>query len=69
MPSQSASSRAVPATVRPQTASLRATIGRLASLIWRSSERHSLYQVMLATGHDEHSPDALAQPLRQTGQH
>lgn len=69
MSSQFASSRAVAATVRPQATSLRATIGRLANLIWRSSERHSLYQAMLATSHDEHSPDALAQPLRQTGQH
>ncbi|MGF6241559.1 MULTISPECIES: hypothetical protein [Paraburkholderia] len=69
MSSQSVSSRVVPVTAGVKGSSLRATISRLARLVWRSYERHSLYQVMLAAGHDEALPDTLVHDPRQTGQH
>jgi|HubBroStandDraft_2_1064218.scaffolds.fasta_scaffold3370937_1 hypothetical protein len=68
MSSQFVSSRVAPVTAGERASSLRKTISRLARLMWRSSERHSLYQVMLAAGHDEGLPDALVHDPRQTGQ-
>jgi hypothetical protein len=68
MPSRSVPSRAVPATTGVRAPSLRATISRLARLMWRSSERHSLYQVMLAAGHEEGRPDNRVQRPHSTHQ-
>lgn len=68
MSSQSASSRVVPANGRPASSSLGASIRRLATVIWRSYERHSLYQVMLAAGCHEDLPADLADRLQQAGQ-
>jgi hypothetical protein len=36
--------------------------------MWRSSERHSLYQVMLAAGHEEGLQDNLVQRSRSVRQ-
>lgn len=68
MSSQSASSHVVTAAVRPVPVSLGATIRRIASLLWHSYERHSLYQVMLASGEDGEADD-LALRARRGGQH
>jgi hypothetical protein len=67
MPSQSVSSRVVPATVGVRAALFRATVSRVARLMWRSSERHGLYQAMLAAGHDEGVRHNLVHDPRQTG--
>ena len=40
----------------------------LATVIWRSYERHSLYQVMLAAGCHEDLPANLTDRLQQAGQ-
>jgi hypothetical protein len=50
MSSQSVSSRVVPANRRPTAASFVASVRRVARVMWRSYERHSLYEVMLAAG-------------------
>ncbi|SIO53117.1 hypothetical protein SAMN05444168_6464 [Paraburkholderia phenazinium] len=68
MSSRSISSRAVPATTRGPAPSLRATLSRVARLMWRSSERHSLYQVMLAAGHEEGLQEHLVQRPHSTPQ-
>jgi hypothetical protein len=68
MSSQSASSRVVPASARPASASFGVTIRRLAKSIWRSYERHSLYEVMLKGGYYEGLPDDLERRTRQLGQ-
>ncbi|WP_133894656.1 hypothetical protein [Paraburkholderia sp.] len=68
MSSRSVSSRAVPATSGVGAPSLRATLSRIARLMWRSSERHSLYQVMLAAGHEEGLQDNLVQRSRSVRQ-
>ncbi|HEV3425481.1 MAG TPA: hypothetical protein VG105_17215 [Paraburkholderia sp.] len=67
MSSQSASSHVVPATARSSGSSLGATIRRLARVVWRSYERHSLYQVMQATG-DDGLKDEFAQGRHPAGQ-
>ncbi|WP_144155504.1 hypothetical protein [Paraburkholderia sp. BCC1885] len=69
MSSQTVSSRIVSATAGARGSSLKATISRLARLMWRSNERHSLYQVMLAAGHQDASTDAPVHDSLQTGQH
>jgi len=48
---------------------LGATIRRLVRVVWRSYERHSLYQVMLAAGREDSLPDDLVQSPRRTCQH
>lgn len=68
MSSQSASSRAVSTNARPASSSLGATMRRLATVIWRSYERHSLYQVMLAAGCHEDLPADFADRPQQVGQ-
>ena len=68
MSSQSVSSRVVPVTAGVKGSSLRATISRLARLVWRSYERHSLYQVMLAAGHEEGLQEHLVQRPHSTPQ-
>jgi hypothetical protein len=69
MSSRSVSSRVVSANAGAQASSLMATISRLARLMWRSYERHSLYPVMLAAGHDEVLQDGLVRDAHQSGQH
>ncbi|HEY1998401.1 hypothetical protein [Paraburkholderia sp.] len=69
MSNPSASSHVASSTARAMPLSLRTTIRRIARLMWRSYERHSLYQVMLAAGHDEDAPDDLALRARRGGQH
>lgn len=68
MSSQSASSRVVPASARPAVSSFGVTIRRLAKSIWRSYERHSLYEVMLKGGYYEGLPDDLERRTQQMGQ-
>jgi hypothetical protein len=53
MSSQSVPPHVAAANAVVRASSLLATIGRVARLVWRSSERHSLYPVMLAGAHDE----------------
>ncbi|RFU44110.1 hypothetical protein [Paraburkholderia sp. DHOC27] len=62
MSSQSASSRAAPANRRASAASFIATMRRAVQAIWRSHERHSLYEVMLAAGDFDNLP-------REPGRH
>lgn len=65
MSSQSASSRVVHASARPAISSFGVTIRRLAKSIWRSYERHSLYEVMLKGGYYEGLPDDIERRSQQ----
>ncbi|MGH8780430.1 hypothetical protein [Paraburkholderia sp.] len=55
MSSQPASSTLVPA--HPARTSFSVTLRRIAREMWRSYQRHSQYQVMLAAGRDHGVPD------------